>query len=73
MTVAETPAQAHVPVMDTRDDTPVQPPGLSETVPAWTTVPGPLLARPFKGPIDWEAMIAEIHRRFPITLARLAE
>ena len=58
--------------MDTRDDTPERPPGVSETAPAWTVVPDPLLARPVKNP-DWNAIIDKVERDFPKTLARLAE
>ena len=73
MTVAGTSGPAHVPVMDTHDDTPPDAPGVEETGYPWCPVPDPLLARPVKQPIDWEAMITDIHRRFPKTLARLAE
>ena len=59
--------------MDARDDTPERPPGVSETAPAWTTVPDPLLARPRKIELDAAALVREMHARFPIIMARLAE
>ena len=72
MTVAGTLPHGHVPVMDTRDDTPEPPPGVSETAPAWTGAPDPLLARPVKDR-DWNAIIDKVERDFPKALARLAE
>ena len=73
MTVAGTSETAHVPVMDTRDDTPERLPGVSETAPAWTVAPDPLLARPRRIKLDAEALVRDMHARFPIIMARLAE
>ena len=73
MTVAQTPGQGHVARVDTRDNAPQQPPGVSETAPAWETVPDPLLARPVDAKLNVEQLVREMHERFPVIMARLAE
>ena len=59
--------------MDTRDDTPVQPPGVNETAAEWKAVPDPLLARPVSRTFDVERLVRDMHARFPVIMARLAE
>lgn len=48
-------------------------PDVSAFVTERTAAPEPFLARPIKGEPDWEALAADVRRRFPKTLARLAE
>lgn len=46
--------------------------GVQEAAAAWET-PAVLEPRPVAQPIDWDAILDEIERDFPKTLARLAE
>ena len=58
--------------MSERDHDPQQASGVEEATTPWVTPPV-LHARPVQGPIDWDALLSEIERDFPKTLARLAE
>ena len=46
--------------------------GVEEAATRWVTPPV-LHARPVEGPIDWQAAVEDVFRRFPKIMARLAE
>ena len=73
MTVAGEAAEAHVPHMATPENAPAMLPGVAETAPAWQAAPDPLLARRVDRKLDVETLVGDMHARFPVIMARLAE